>query len=206
MNGTLRFEDRSIGDAVFRNCAMPRSRFDDVDLSDARYDNVALQRASFRNVNMAGVSIDDAKGLTVFGYDVRALISWARGGAGAMTAEPQLFVTDIDAACRFYVERLGFTIAFSHGEPAFYAQIARNGARLNLRRVSGAVFDGSFRQREADALSATITVDDAGAIFREFEEAGITFHQPLRTEPWGARTFIVRDPDGNLIAFAGRPG
>jgi len=22
-------------------------------------------------------------------------------------------------------------------------------------------------------------------------------------EAWGARTFIVRDPDGNLIAFAG---
>jgi catechol 2,3-dioxygenase-like lactoylglutathione lyase family enzyme len=26
----------------------------------------------------------------------------------------------------------------------------------------------------------------------------------LRTEPWGARTFIVKDPDGNLIAFAGK--
>ncbi|WP_027146784.1 hypothetical protein [Mesorhizobium sp. WSM3626] len=24
----------------------------------------------------------------------------------------------------------------------------------------------------------------------------------LRTEPWGSRTFIVGDPDGNLIAFA----
>ncbi|WP_376774795.1 hypothetical protein [Mesorhizobium silamurunense] len=22
-------------------------------------------------------------------------------------------------------------------------------------------------------------------------------------EPWGARTFIVQDPDGNLICFAG---
>ncbi|OCP36555.1 hypothetical protein BC360_04025 [Ensifer sp. LC163] len=26
---------------------------------------------------------------------------------------------------------------------------------------------------------------------------------PLRTEPWGARNFIVLDPDGNLILFAG---
>ncbi|WP_435528297.1 hypothetical protein [Mesorhizobium abyssinicae] len=24
----------------------------------------------------------------------------------------------------------------------------------------------------------------------------------MRTEPWGARTFIVSDPDGNLICFA----
>jgi hypothetical protein len=25
----------------------------------------------------------------------------------------------------------------------------------------------------------------------------------LKEEPWGARTFIVLDPDGNLILFAG---
>jgi hypothetical protein len=31
----------------------------------------------------------------------------------------------------------------------------------------------------------------------------VSFHQSLRTEPWGARTFIVQDPDGNLIAFSG---
>ncbi|WP_425336060.1 VOC family protein [Sinorhizobium numidicum] len=34
-------------------------------------------------------------------------------------------------------------------------------------------------------------------------KAGVTFHQALRTEPWSARTFIVQDPDGNLIAFSG---
>jgi len=49
-----------------------------------------------------------------------------------------------------------------------------------------------------------LTVDDAAALFREFEEAGLTFHQPMRTEPWGARTFIVADPDGNLLCFAGK--
>jgi len=30
----------------------------------------------------------------------------------------------------------------------------------------------------------------------------VVFHQVLKTEPWGARTFIVRDLDGNLILFA----
>jgi hypothetical protein len=29
------------------------------------------------------------------------------------------------------------------------------------------------------------------------------FQQILKQEPWGARTFIVRDPDGNLLLFAG---
>ena len=39
----------------------------------------------------------------------------------------------------------------------------------------------------------------------EFQRIGVTFHKSLRAEPWGARTFIVADPDGNLICFAGGP-
>jgi len=121
-------------------------------------------------------------------------------------AEPQLFVADLDAACRFYVEVLGFDLAFSHGDPPFYAQVVRGGARLNLRGVEGPVFDAGFREREPDALAATLTLDDAEPLFRAFQAAGAPFHQTLRTEPWGARTFIVRDPDGNLILFAGTAG
>jgi uncharacterized glyoxalase superfamily protein PhnB len=52
-------------------------------------------------------------------------------------------------------------------------------------------------------LSATVTVDKAEPLFLEFQRNGVTLHQALRTESWGARTFIVRDLDGNLIAFAG---
>jgi hypothetical protein len=29
-----------------------------------------------------------------------------------------------------------------------------------------------------------------------------TLFQTLRKEPWGAETFIVKDPDGNLLLFA----
>jgi len=120
-----------------------------------------------------------------------------------VASEPQVFVSDLEAASAFYINQLGFKLVFSYGEPPFYAQIARDGGRLNLRRVSGPVFDSGFRSREPDALSATFTLDDAKPLFLEFQKAGVAFHQTLRTEPWGARTFIVQDVDGNLIAFAG---
>jgi catechol 2,3-dioxygenase-like lactoylglutathione lyase family enzyme len=121
-----------------------------------------------------------------------------------IAAEPQLFVSDIEASCRFYVNMLGFKVGFSYGKPPFYAQVVRDGGRLNLRKVSGPVFESSFRTRERDALSATLTLDDAKPLFLEYQNADVAFHQPLRTEPWGARTFIVKDPDGNLICFTGR--
>lgn len=100
-----------------------------------------------------------------------------------VAAEPQLFVSSIEAACAFYVEKLGFRVVFTYGEPAFYAQVARDGAGLNFRHVDGPVFDEGFRARERDALSATLTVDDAKALFLEFQKADVPFHQALRTEP-----------------------
>jgi hypothetical protein len=30
----------------------------------------------------------------------------------------------------------------------------------------------------------------------------VPIHQSLRNEPWQAKTFVVKDPDGNLILFA----
>lgn len=120
-----------------------------------------------------------------------------------LSSEPQLFVADIDAATAFYVQQLGFTVALSYGEPPFWAQVARGEGKLNLRKVSGPVFDSGFRAREGDAVSATLTLAEAEPLFLEFQRAGVAFHQTLRTEPWGARTFIVQDPDGNFILFAG---
>jgi catechol 2,3-dioxygenase-like lactoylglutathione lyase family enzyme len=117
-------------------------------------------------------------------------------------AEPQLFVADIAVSCAFYTEQLGFRLAFTYGAPPFYGQVIRDGARLNLRRVNKPTIDPRRRDKE-DLLSASITLDDPKSLFLEYQAAGVTFHQALQTEPWGARTFIVRDPDGNLILFSG---
>ncbi len=120
-----------------------------------------------------------------------------------LAAEPQLFVADVAASCEFYTRKLGFTVAFMYGEPPFYSQVFRDGARLNLRCLSEPAINPELRERE-HLLSASITLDDAEALFLEFQAAGVVFHQGLKTEPWGARTFIVCDPDGNLVLFAGR--
>jgi catechol 2,3-dioxygenase-like lactoylglutathione lyase family enzyme len=120
-------------------------------------------------------------------------------------AEPQLFVADIKSSCDFFTDKLGFVIAFSYGEPPFYAQVKRDAARINLRCVERPVIDAGLRDRE-QLLSASLTVatsTEIKALFLEFHAAGVMFFQTLKREPWGARDFIVKDPDGNLLLFAG---
>jgi catechol 2,3-dioxygenase-like lactoylglutathione lyase family enzyme len=120
-----------------------------------------------------------------------------------LAAEPQLFVADIAASTEFYCTKLGFAVAFTYGEPPFYGQVFRDGARLNLRCLPTPIIDPRLRDNE-HLLSASIVLDDAIPLFLEFQATGVEFHQALKTEPWGARTFIVRDPDGNLVLFSGR--
>jgi uncharacterized glyoxalase superfamily protein PhnB len=122
-----------------------------------------------------------------------------------VAAEPQLFVTDIRRSCNFFVEKLGFSLVFSYGDPPYYAQVGRDAARLNLRWVEGSVIESRVRDHE-ELLSASMTVATAEEIkllFLEFQAAGVTFHQRLKKQPWGARNFVVKDPDGNLLLFAG---
>ena len=120
-------------------------------------------------------------------------------------AEPQLFVADIKSSCDFFTAKLGFVVAFSYGEPPFYAQVKRDGARINLRCVERPVIDTAIRDRE-QLLSASLTVatpQEIKTLFLEFQTAGVAFFQTLKREPWGARDFILKDPDGNLLLFAG---
>jgi uncharacterized glyoxalase superfamily protein PhnB len=98
-------------------------------------------------------------------------------------AEPQLFVADMTRSCEFFCKKLGFSLVFSYGSPPYYAQVSRE-----------------------ELLSASMTVataDEIKMLFLEFQSAGVPFQQTIKREPWGAKTFVVKDPDENLLLFAG---
>jgi catechol 2,3-dioxygenase-like lactoylglutathione lyase family enzyme len=117
----------------------------------------------------------------------------------------ELFVADIEASCDFFTQKLGFSVVFVYGKPPFYAQVKRDNGLLNLKCVDYPVIDPQLRDRES-LLSADMglnTSEEIKQLFLEFQAAGVTFFQTLRKEPWGAKTFIVKDPDGNLLLFAG---
>jgi catechol 2,3-dioxygenase-like lactoylglutathione lyase family enzyme len=118
--------------------------------------------------------------------------------------EAVVYVSNFDRSRDYYVSKLGFAVEFSYGDPPFYGLVARDRARLCLRLIGEPVFVGDVRERQ-QLLSVAFTLDAAAEIkelFQEFQASGVDFFQRLKTEPWGARTFIVRDPDGNLMMFA----
>jgi glyoxalase/bleomycin resistance protein/dioxygenase superfamily protein len=98
-----------------------------------------------------------------------------------------------------------FKLADAQRAAVFYGQVKRAAARLNLKHMDRPVIDPELRDRE-QLLSADMVVDTAEEIkqlYIEFQQAGVEFQQTLMRQPWGAKNFVVKDPDGNLLLFAG---
>jgi catechol 2,3-dioxygenase-like lactoylglutathione lyase family enzyme len=126
--------------------------------------------------------------------------------ARVVYALPFVFVSDVAASLVFYGERLGFQTEFAYGEPPYYAQVIRDGVRLALKHADAPLLEAlrPFRTvKDEEIIAASISLDRAKPLYQEYEAAGVRFHQPLRRETWGAWSFMVEDPDGNILAFGG---
>lgn len=118
---------------------------------------------------------------------------------GVWRAFTQVFVRDISCAIDWYQAVLDFDVDYLYGSPPFYAQLSCAGVALNLRVTGSAPWP--HPPPEPDLLAVRLEVDDVKALYRDVRHRGAELHQTLRREPWGQQTFIVRDPDGNLISF-----
>jgi catechol 2,3-dioxygenase-like lactoylglutathione lyase family enzyme len=118
-------------------------------------------------------------------------------------AVPVIFVADVQTSAKFFRDTLGFSIDFLHGDPPFYGAVSRDGACLHIKFVHHPVI-AAGAEDDADFINAFVEVDNLDALYTEYTEAGATFHQTLRTESWGGRDFVIRDPDGNAVCFASR--
>lgn len=115
-------------------------------------------------------------------------------------AIPVLRSFDEAKARAFYLDFLGFTVAFEHrfgpGMPLFLG-IARGDLALRLSEHHG---DGS--------PGANVAVETTGldALHAELAAKPYPFARPgIVATPWGTRELTVADPSGNRLTFEERP-
>jgi catechol 2,3-dioxygenase-like lactoylglutathione lyase family enzyme len=114
---------------------------------------------------------------------------------------PQFLVDDLARSIAFY-QRLGFT--FGNPWEGFYAIGARDGLELHLKEAPKSVGERRHR-REHEHLDAAAGVDGIEAFYAQCVANGVSILKPLAATAWGTEDFYIEDPDGNVIAFGGRP-
>ena len=114
-------------------------------------------------------------------------------------ATVRYLVDDVDAATRFYIERLGFEVAERWG--AALTIVARGDLRLLLSgpQTSAAkpMPDGS-KPVPGGWNRLVIEVRDLPALMETLRAAGVRFRSDLVTGP-GGRQALAEDPAGNPI-------
>ena len=110
-------------------------------------------------------------------------------------AVPILPGNDVSTAKKFYVDGLGFTIAWEYSRDGKEGLVGleRNGIELTI--------DCPMTGHGRDAC-VSIRVENADAYYHEWKNRVAVKRAP-KNEEWGSRTFDLIDPFGNTIFVMG---
>ena len=112
---------------------------------------------------------------------------------------PQFFTTAMAATLAYYKDKLGFDCVGAWNDPPVYAIVARDDHRIHFRLAEPpAPNPDKFAD---ELLDAYLFVEDADALYAEYAEREVEFTRALGDTPWQTREFVVKDPDGRLLAF-----
>jgi catechol 2,3-dioxygenase-like lactoylglutathione lyase family enzyme len=108
--------------------------------------------------------------------------------------QPILGTRDLEKAIDFYVDRLGFTLAFRDSSvPTNYVGLRRDGVELHMQ----------FQyEHEMGTTRLRIFVDDPDALYEEYKEKAVIYEGTrLADTSWGTREFALYDLDRNSLTF-----
>lgn len=115
-------------------------------------------------------------------------------------AATRIITDDVDALVAFYEEATGGTAVRLH---PMFAELRTATGTLAIASSAtvpllgaGAAEAGANRSVMLDFL-----VDDVDATYRALRDVVEVFVNEPTDMPWGNRSLLVRDPDGNLINF-----
>lgn len=112
---------------------------------------------------------------------------------------PQFFSTDIPATIAYYRDKLGFACLGTWQDPPVYAIVARDEQAIHFRCADAPAANPD--KYDDELLDAYLLVEDADALYAEYEARGVEFTRKLGNTPWNSREFVVKDCDGRLLAF-----
>ena len=126
--------------------------------------------------------------------------------------QSRIVTDDVERLAAFYARLVGVPVALNE----YYVEVHAGPMSVGFskrrfteyHRSSPARGTGGAGNGTQDRGTETILdflVDDADAEYERIRVLGVEWVMPPATQPWGNRSMIFRDPEGNLINVFSRP-
>jgi predicted enzyme related to lactoylglutathione lyase len=112
----------------------------------------------------------------------------------------RIITSDVARLVEFYERATGARAAWSTED---FAELRIGGATLAIgsTRTVGLFAPGSARPADNHSVITEFLVDDVDRVHRNLTGFVTDFVTEPTTMPWGNRSLLFRDPDGNLVNF-----
>lgn len=112
----------------------------------------------------------------------------------------RVIIDDVRGMAEFYEQATGLPARWATED---FAELVTSSCTLAIGSTRTVQFFGEGAARPADNHSAIIEfrVDDVDKEYEKLKKVVSEFVQEPTTMPWGNRSLLFRDPDGNLVNF-----
>ncbi|MGW2341204.1 VOC family protein [Streptomyces sp. NPDC001661] len=112
----------------------------------------------------------------------------------------RIITADVARLVAFYERATSVTAAWATED---FAELRMPGATLAIAstRTVPLFAPGSARPAANDSVITEFLVDDVDRAYRDLSDHVTDFVAGPATMPWGNRSLLLRDPDGNLVNF-----
>ena len=111
---------------------------------------------------------------------------------GKWYTRPVLSVSDVERSSRFYVDDLGYSEAWRHGNDGkpCVAQVVRRGSEL--------ILSSQWPDKVGSALTfISLDPEELDSVRADYEGRGLD----VKDGWWGYKLMVIEDPDGNQLFF-----
>lgn len=110
----------------------------------------------------------------------------------------RLITDDVRRMVEFYETVLGTTASWSNED---FAEVASTVGTLAIgsTRTVGIFAPGAARPADNHSAIVEFLVDNVDEEFARLQPTGVDVVTEPTTMPWGNRSLVLRDPDGNLV-------
>jgi predicted enzyme related to lactoylglutathione lyase len=112
--------------------------------------------------------------------------------------QSRIVTDDVEGLAAFYATLVGTPVALNE----YYVEVQAGPMSVGFSKRRFTEYDDAVRPGRPPHLGEVILdflVDDVDAEYDRITALGVDWVMPPTNQPWGSRSMIFRDPEGNLV-------